>query len=423
MVAIVRPAAEPQHRAVEADLRELADLPRSDREERVEPPRGEGDAQRGPQGGEQRALGEQLADDAPATGAHRRADRELALARCRAREQEVRHVAAGDEQDQQDRPEQQHDGLPAGADESLAQRLETEAPALLDAVLVGVCGSDARAQVVDLLAGGREVDAGAELADGLEPVRAALEQLLPGESERDEELVRTAVAERLGQHPDDPVALAVERDGRPTASGSAPNRRRNACALINATRVVALQVLLRREDAAVTGMDAEHVEEPRRDRCRGDPLGALASLERRGSVGPGAEAVEDGRLPEIVQLRDGEREARDPEPYRVWIATSRLSSPQPSERRRTASTTLKIAVVAPMPSASAITAAAVNPGVRSSPRTAKRTSRSSVSIRLRAQEGGGRVQAAEVPVSSTIRPSKSGSSGRHAAHSAGRASP
>src|SRR5437016_1020100 len=66
--------------------------------------------------------------------------------------------------------------------------------------------------------------------------------------------------------------------------------------------------------------------------------------------------------------------------------TSRLSSPHPSERSNTAWTTLKMAVVAPMPSASAATAAAVKPGVRSSPRTANLRSRSSVSmISLRSQ--------------------------------------
>src|SRR3954463_9882195 len=75
------------------------------------------------------------------------------------------------------------------------------------------------------------------------------------------------------------------------------------------------------------------------------------------------------------------------------METRRLSSPQPSERRRTALTTLKMAVVAPMPSASAITAAAVKPGALSRPRRPKRRSRRSVSIDppgLNEDEGSGR---------------------------------
>src|SRR5438874_241322 len=68
--------------------------------------------------------------------------------------------------------------------------------------------------------------------------------------------------------------------------------------------------------------------------------------------------------------------------YASLIEISRLSSPHPSDCKRTACTTLKIAVVAPMPSASASTAAMVKPGVRRRPRIAKRRSRMSVSMWL-----------------------------------------
>ena len=52
------------------------------------------------------------------------------------------------------------------------------------------------------------------------------------------------------------------------------------------------------------------------------------------------------------------------------ILTSRSGSRYGSGRSRTAFTTLKIAVLAPMPSARVSTAIAVNPGERASCRTA-----------------------------------------------------
>src|SRR3954468_15985977 len=74
------------------------------------------------------------------------------------------------------------------------------------------------------------------------------------------------------------------------------------------------------------------------------------------------------------------------------METRRLSSPHPIERSSTALTTLKMAVVAPMPSASAITAAAVKPGALSRPRSAKRRSLKSVSMDAprKMRSGGGR---------------------------------
>ena len=53
-----------------------------------------------------------------------------------------------------------------------------------------------------------------------------------------------------------------------------------------------------------------------------------------------------------------------------FTTTSRSGSPNGSARKRTAFTTLKIAVVAPIPSASVSTAAAANMGVLLRVRTA-----------------------------------------------------
>ena len=64
---------------------------------------GDGNAQRGAREREQNALGEELPHDAAACRAKRRADRDLAPARGRAREQEARGVGARDQQDERNR--------------------------------------------------------------------------------------------------------------------------------------------------------------------------------------------------------------------------------------------------------------------------------------------------------------------------------
>ena len=56
-----------------------------------------------PSAGEHHAFGQQLAQYAPAAGADGGADGELALAHGRARQQQVRHVGAGDEQNETNR--------------------------------------------------------------------------------------------------------------------------------------------------------------------------------------------------------------------------------------------------------------------------------------------------------------------------------
>ena len=60
------------------------------------------EAGRGTSGGQQRALDEQLADDAAPRGADRQAQRDFARARRAARQQQVRHVHTGDDQHQRD---------------------------------------------------------------------------------------------------------------------------------------------------------------------------------------------------------------------------------------------------------------------------------------------------------------------------------
>ena len=69
---------------------------------------------------EQRALGQQLTNQAAAPGAERRAHGELAIAAQQARERQVGDVGAGDQQDEPGRPEQDQQHRPRVARQLLA---------------------------------------------------------------------------------------------------------------------------------------------------------------------------------------------------------------------------------------------------------------------------------------------------------------
>ena len=85
---------------------------------------------------QQRALGDELPDEPRAPGAERRPDGHLGLARGRPREQQVRDVDAGDQQDEADGAEQHFDRELRVADERVEQRPRGHADLL---VVGGIC--------------------------------------------------------------------------------------------------------------------------------------------------------------------------------------------------------------------------------------------------------------------------------------------
>ena len=107
---------------IDPRLIEAGHVPRARRDDaRDEPVR---EQQAGAGGGErqQHAFGQQLPHDTHAPDAERRADRDLAPARRAAREQQVRHVAARDEQHDEDGAEQHEEPRAVAADDVLAER-------------------------------------------------------------------------------------------------------------------------------------------------------------------------------------------------------------------------------------------------------------------------------------------------------------
>ena len=79
------------------------------------------DAERRSHRGEQDALGEELADQAAAARANRRAHRDFALAHRRAREQQARDVGARDHQQERRRAEQREQRRPEEADDFVSR--------------------------------------------------------------------------------------------------------------------------------------------------------------------------------------------------------------------------------------------------------------------------------------------------------------
>ena len=87
-------------------------------------PGGEDKAERPLATGQHQALGEELPEQPPAAGAERGADGHLPVARRRAREEQVGHIGAGDEEHEGDGAEQDEQRQPHVTDDLLDERLD-----------------------------------------------------------------------------------------------------------------------------------------------------------------------------------------------------------------------------------------------------------------------------------------------------------
>ena len=111
-----------QHRHAQGDLSDSRYAIADERRERQHAPAGEQEACRAAACDEQQALGDELPRDAAAAGAERRAHRELLRPRRHAREHQIGHVCAGDEQQASDRTERDEQCRPDVADLAIAKR-------------------------------------------------------------------------------------------------------------------------------------------------------------------------------------------------------------------------------------------------------------------------------------------------------------
>ncbi len=112
---------EEQDAAVEASLLQARDPRRAQADERVDPPRCDRQAGGGRHTSNHEALHQQLPEDPSAAGAKRGADRDLSHPGGAACQQQVRHVGARDQEDDDDRAEKNEEPRPVIADELLHQ--------------------------------------------------------------------------------------------------------------------------------------------------------------------------------------------------------------------------------------------------------------------------------------------------------------
>ena len=325
---------ERERRRPHAARRERGERPHApERAEEAEPAAGDGEKQ---------ALGEEQAHEARAGGAERDADRDLVPPRQRPREEKVRDVGAGDEEDEPDGGEEDEDLRARASDEVLAQRDEARAGLVGVAVLAEAAGE--RAELRLRLRGG---DAGGEPRDDVEVVRAhvgdridrrAQGVLGDDEARRRPELAGLREAHALGDDADDGVRLPVEEDGSPDDAGvgveaaaPGPLGEDDLTAAVDPRAEPAAEHRLEADDAEEIAGD-DHAVDAHRPLVAGDVEGGVAvsgdSAQRGHAGSPLHDVRARGRvllagLDLLVVDRDqpiGVVEGQGPEEHRVHDA-------------------------------------------------------------------------------------------------------
>ena len=261
---------------------------------------------------EDEALDQQLTDEAPAPGAERGADADLALAGGGARQLQGRHVDTGNQQHQADRAQQhQHPGPCPRPDHVVVQRLDAGQRVL---VPLGVLGPERLRDLVHARLRLRHGHPRRQAADDLqihaEPVRPP-HPLVRRHDIGDVEVGRARRADGVrdvrGQHADDLVALALQRNGSAdeagiTAEPPAPQR-----VAEDDDAVAAVHFVVDGERPAQGGCDPQHPEEIGRGAQGAEVLGLRAGLvERVAGAGGRGQRLEDvlpGRPVEVVLRR------------------------------------------------------------------------------------------------------------------------
>ncbi len=268
----------------------------------------EHDAERGAEQADDRRLGQQLPDDAQAAGAKRRANRDLAMADRRAREQQVGDVRARDHQHERHRAHHRQDHeLDLLGNHPVSQRPDHGAPAL---VLVRIGGRETAnhaahigRRLLDRHAGlhPREHLQGAHIAGGRLEVRR----------QRHPEALRLREHELRRHDADDRVGKSVD--------GDRPADDRAIAVVAQLPHLVAEHddafgagtVIVGGEVASERRRRSEKAEERRRDRRAVEALGLRRAVRhRQRPAGKGGQGRERRRLVAHV----AEVEPRQPGP-------------------------------------------------------------------------------------------------------------
>jgi hypothetical protein len=200
-----------QDLAVNGNLRQPGQFSRRERLKQIRAEDGEHQPRGTAEQPQHEALGQQLTHQPSAVRAEGGADRELALPRCGACQQQVRDVGAGDQQDETHRAKQNEQRPFHIADQFLMQRNQPDPDPGVRRILL----LEARGNRIHLGLGRRACDARLQPADDRQPVRStggeqSLE--LPDRRERHPELGVVGMLEARGHHAQDFVRHTVQHD-------------------------------------------------------------------------------------------------------------------------------------------------------------------------------------------------------------------
>ncbi len=348
---------------VERDRQHPRNARRAERDERAQTHSCEEQARGRAERGKQKTLREQLAHEALAARADHGAHGDLAAARGRAGQEHVRDVGAGDEEHEPHRAEEDQQRRAHGPDDALRQAGDAHV-----AVGPGELFFEARRDRRNLRT--RLLDRCARCEARKDPERLRRPAVrLRVHGERCPHLgVRCPEGSEgeIGRHDTDHLVRLTVKDNRPLEDTGIAAEVAHPEAEADHLPVTPLAVIVRRPGAAEERCDAEHRENVGGHLDRRHFLRLIDSGEIGGPGLSRAHRVEGARvaLPvEIVRRRN-----------RVYAVVEdhheALGCAVGSGRSSTPLTTLRIAELAPMPRASAATAARVNPGLRVSARAA-----------------------------------------------------
>ena len=253
---------------VDADGGGARKIERQEREDGARAPGGDEEPEPAAEEREEKALGEELPEEPLAPGAEGDADRELAGPAARAREEEVGHVGAGDEEDERDRAEEDEEERPHVSDHRVGERHQARAGALVG---VGIGEGETARDAVEVGLRLRDRHAGSQPPDAVDAEAGAAvlqERVLPL-PDRHVDVAALEVphdeVEARRQDADDGEVLAVEEEAAADDVGIAAELALPEAGADQDHRRRARPVLVGGEVAPEHRLDAEHAEEVRRD--------------------------------------------------------------------------------------------------------------------------------------------------------------
>ena len=276
---------------------EAWDLQRARAHEHIDAPERQHGARGAADQGEREALDEQLPDDAQTAGAEGGAHGDFPSPRCAAREEQIRNIRTGDQQNCRHCAEQHDQREPVVLHQHVPERPDEDAARSV----ARVCGVHARPDRRELRLRRRQRDPGPQTSNRLQKRGAALVRPLRREArgeDRHPDLRRILGADwklESGRHDaDDDDGIAVEERRLAHNRSIAVEAIDPQCFGDDRRPFGAVLVVVGREDAAGDRLHTEQWEEIRCHDCHRNRRGLAAAGQRDCSRRVGGDAI-DGR--------------------------------------------------------------------------------------------------------------------------------